>query len=78
MNNKHDINQLKVYIVHLVPLNVERDLHLMTSILGVEHYALIMLGAITVSVEVLKILPLLFSEKSSFRSIQCFIRLGCS
>ncbi|XP_017762864.1 PREDICTED: uncharacterized protein LOC108552721 [Eufriesea mexicana] len=30
-----------------VPLDVERDLKLMTSILGIEHYTLIMLGAIT-------------------------------
>ncbi|XP_017888053.1 uncharacterized protein LOC108629729 isoform X3 [Ceratina calcarata] len=29
-----------------VPLNVERDLKLMTSILGLEHYTLITLGAI--------------------------------
>ncbi|XP_043785800.1 uncharacterized protein LOC122711270 isoform X1 [Apis laboriosa] len=31
----------------VVPLDVERDLKLMTSILGIEHYTLIMLGAIT-------------------------------
>ncbi|XP_015590666.2 uncharacterized protein LOC107265583 [Cephus cinctus] len=31
----------------LVPLDVERDLKLMTSILAIEHYTLIMLGAIT-------------------------------
>nr|XP_033335921.1 uncharacterized protein LOC117226061 isoform X2 [Megalopta genalis] len=30
-----------------VPLEVERDLKLMTSILGIEHYTLIVLGAIT-------------------------------
>ncbi|XP_071625776.1 uncharacterized protein, partial [Temnothorax longispinosus] len=30
-----------------VPFTVERDLKLMTSILGIEHYTLIMLGAIT-------------------------------
>ncbi|XP_076753332.1 uncharacterized protein LOC143424859 [Xylocopa sonorina] len=30
-----------------VPLDVERDLKLMISILGIEHYTLIMLGAIT-------------------------------
>nr|XP_012152637.1 PREDICTED: uncharacterized protein LOC100878836 isoform X2 [Megachile rotundata] len=30
-----------------VPLEVERDLKLMTSILGIEHYTFIMLGAIT-------------------------------
>ncbi|KAG7210441.1 hypothetical protein KM043_011973 [Ampulex compressa] len=30
-----------------VPFDVERDLKLMTSILGIEHYTLIMLGAIT-------------------------------
>ncbi|KAK9302204.1 hypothetical protein QLX08_005659 [Tetragonisca angustula] len=30
-----------------VPTDVERDLKLMTSILGIEHYTLIMLGAIT-------------------------------
>ncbi|XP_048508877.1 uncharacterized protein LOC105685332 isoform X4 [Athalia rosae] len=31
----------------VVPMDVERDLKLMTSILGIEHYTLIMLGAIT-------------------------------
>ncbi|XP_011298594.1 uncharacterized protein [Fopius arisanus] len=31
----------------VVPANVERDLKLMTSILGIEHYTLIMLGAMT-------------------------------
>ncbi|XP_023247878.1 uncharacterized protein LOC106646557 [Copidosoma floridanum] len=31
----------------IVPAEVERDLKLMTSILGIEHSALIMLGAIT-------------------------------
>ncbi|KAK2576343.1 hypothetical protein KPH14_005700 [Odynerus spinipes] len=31
----------------LIPSDVERDLKLMTSILGIEHYTLIMLGAIT-------------------------------
>lgn len=31
-----------------VPAEVERDLKLMSSILGIEHYTLIMLGAITV------------------------------
>ncbi|XP_029045360.2 uncharacterized protein LOC114877231 [Osmia bicornis bicornis] len=30
-----------------VPFEVERDLKLMTSILGIEHYTFIMLGAIT-------------------------------
>ncbi|KAL0122989.1 hypothetical protein PUN28_007558 [Cardiocondyla obscurior] len=30
-----------------VPFTIERDLKLMTSILGIEHYTLIMLGAIT-------------------------------
>ncbi|XP_026825702.1 uncharacterized protein LOC113562017, partial [Ooceraea biroi] len=30
-----------------VSFNVERDLRLMTSILGIEHYTLIMLGVIT-------------------------------
>ncbi|XP_025263339.1 uncharacterized protein LOC112637549 [Camponotus floridanus] len=34
-------------IIIAVPLTVERDLKLMTSILGIEHYTLIMLGAIT-------------------------------
>ncbi|XP_011138884.1 uncharacterized protein LOC105182846 [Harpegnathos saltator] len=29
------------------PVNIERDLKLMTSILGIEHYTLIILGAIT-------------------------------
>ncbi|XP_039314700.1 uncharacterized protein LOC105203045 [Solenopsis invicta] len=37
-----------------VPFTVERDLKLMTSILAIEHYTLIMLGAITVSKEVFK------------------------
>ncbi|XP_043673987.1 uncharacterized protein LOC122631870 isoform X3 [Vespula pensylvanica] len=32
---------------NLAPWDVERDLKLMTSILGIEHYTLIMLGAIT-------------------------------
>ncbi|XP_046754068.1 uncharacterized protein LOC124416782 [Diprion similis] len=31
----------------VVPTDIERDLKLMTSILGIEHYTLIMLGAIT-------------------------------
>ncbi|XP_012271479.1 uncharacterized protein LOC105694914 [Orussus abietinus] len=31
----------------VVPVDVERDLKLMTSILGIEHYTLIMLGVIT-------------------------------
>lgn len=37
-----------------VPFTVERDLKLMTSILGIEHYTLIMLGAITVNIKDLK------------------------
>ncbi|XP_029173352.1 uncharacterized protein LOC114942203 [Nylanderia fulva] len=38
--SRHRLNQE-------VPFTVERDLKLMTSILGIEHYTLIMLGAIT-------------------------------
>ncbi|XP_018343966.1 PREDICTED: uncharacterized protein LOC108749646 [Trachymyrmex septentrionalis] len=47
MSSRHRNNQE-------VPFTVERDLKLMTSILGIEHYTLIMLGAITVSKKVLK------------------------
>ncbi|XP_044016936.1 uncharacterized protein LOC122858235 isoform X2 [Aphidius gifuensis] len=35
---------------NIVPQDIERDLKLMTSILGIEHYTQIMLGAITIGV----------------------------
>ncbi|XP_015438956.1 PREDICTED: uncharacterized protein LOC107193931 [Dufourea novaeangliae] len=48
MNNKiHDTQPSQCKSKETVPLDVERDLKLMTSILGIEHYTLIMLGAIT-------------------------------
>jgi len=34
-----------------VSFSVERDLRLMTSILGIEHYTLIILGVITVNTD---------------------------
>ncbi|XP_015191054.1 PREDICTED: uncharacterized protein LOC107074291 isoform X1 [Polistes dominula] len=40
-SKKEDLNELRT------SSEVERDLKLMTSILGIEHYTLIMLGAIT-------------------------------
>lgn len=40
-------NKSKLFLT--VPIDIERDLKLMTSILGIEHYTLIILGAITVS-----------------------------
>ncbi|XP_014614977.1 PREDICTED: uncharacterized protein LOC106792962 isoform X1 [Polistes canadensis] len=40
-SKKEDLSELKT------SAEVERDLKLMTSILGIEHYTLIMLGAIT-------------------------------
>lgn len=51
--NQTVINCYKLLII-IVPFTVERDLKLMTSILGIEHYTLIMLGAITVSKEVFR------------------------
>ena len=46
---KESNNKLILLFPLVVPFDVERDLKLMTSILGIEHYTLIMLGAITVS-----------------------------
>ncbi|XP_071567938.1 uncharacterized protein [Temnothorax nylanderi] len=46
-SSRHRNNQEDHYILIAVPFTVERDLKLMTSILGIEHYTLIMLGAIT-------------------------------
>ncbi|XP_076229663.1 uncharacterized protein LOC143175262 [Nomia melanderi] len=48
MNNKTSNKQSsQCRTKETVPLEVERDLKLMISILGIEHYTLIMLGAIT-------------------------------
>ncbi|XP_076292983.1 uncharacterized protein LOC143215090 isoform X2 [Lasioglossum baleicum] len=64
-----------------VPPDMERDLKLMTSILGIEHYTLIMLGAITVS-DISKISLRVWLKRYRVlvhcsRNTRCCIHPGC-